>query len=198
MGEPSSGVAGPDAGVDAAGWVSGIERCPSPHCDPRPEGMPIELLVVHNISLPPGQFSGDAIADLFLGRLDCDAHPYYERLRGVRVSAHFLVRRDGHAIQFVPCTQRAWHAGESRWRDRTRCNDFSIGIELEGTDETPFTDAQYTTLNSLAERLCAAYPIAAITGHSDIAPGRKTDPGPWFDWARLAAKGPGAGDLSRH
>ena len=173
--------------IDPDGWLAGVPRRPSPHCDPRPEGMPVELLVIHNISLPPGEFSGDAIAELFLGCLDCDAHPYYERLRGVRVSAHFLVRRGGATIQFVPCALRAWHAGESRWRDRTRCNDFSIGIELEGTDEVPFTDAQYETLNTLIATLRARYPIIDIVGHSDIAPGRKTDPGPEFDWARVSS-----------
>jgi len=171
--------------VDGDGWLAGAERRLSPHCDPRPDGMPVELLVIHNISLPPGQFTGEAVADLFLGRLDCDAHPYYDRLRGVRVSAHFLVRRDGRALQFVPCGQRAWHAGESRWRDRTRCNDFSIGIELEGTDEVPFTDTQYATLNAILRVLRATYPIVDVVGHSDIAPGRKTDPGPSFEWVRV-------------
>lgn len=189
----AEGASDPGDAIDVEGWLAGVERCPSPHCDPRPEGMPVELIVIHNISLPPGEFSGDAIADLFLGRLDCDAHPYYERLRGVRVSAHFLIRRDGSVLQFVPCGQRAWHAGESRWRDRTRCNDFSIGIELEGTDEVPFTDAQYATLNGLVDRLREAYPIVDITGHSNIAPGRKTDPGPWFEWGRLRGKGQGLG-----
>lgn len=175
------------ATVDAGGWLAGVERLPSPNCDPRPEGMPIELIVVHNISLPPGEFGGAAIADLFLNRLDCDAHPYYDRLRGLEVSAHFLIRRDGTLVQFVPCGLRAWHAGQSGWRGRTRCNDFSIGIELEGADDVPFAEAQYDRLLPLLRGLMAAYPIVDITGHSDIAPGRKTDPGPCFDWTRVRA-----------
>lgn len=186
--------------VDADGWVRGALRRPSPNCDPRPSGLPVELLVVHNISLPPGEFGGDGVIELFLNRLDCDAHPYYDRLRALRVSAHFLVRRDGALIQFVPCGLRAWHAGLSTWRGRERCNDFSIGVELEGTDDLPFTDAQYATLASLARTLRAAYPIVDATGHSDIAPGRKTDPGPCFDWPRFRdsagfeGTGPNVGD----
>jgi AmpD protein len=181
--------------VDADGWVAGAQRLPSPHCDARPAGMPVELLVVHNISLPPGEFGGDAVTDLFLGTLDCDAHPYYDtHLRGVRVSAHFLIRRDGVVLQYVPCAMRAWHAGLSSWRGRERCNDFSIGVELEGTDEHPFTDAQYAALARLARRLCEAYPIVEATGHSDIAPGRKTDPGPCFDWTRFRAEAGFAGE----
>ena len=144
--------------------------------------MPIDLLVVHAISLPPGVFGGAAIDDLFLNRLDTIAHPYYAGLAGLRVSAHFLIRRDGGCTQFVPCLKRAWHAGESHWRGRARCNDFSIGIELEGADEVAFADAQYDALVRLTRALKSAYPIADVVGHSDIAPGRKTDPGPRFDW----------------
>jgi AmpD protein len=158
---------------------------PSPNCDARPEGEAITLLVVHNISLPPGEFGGDGVIELFCNRLDPAAHPYYAGLQGLRVSAHFFIRRDGELIQFVPCGQRAWHAGASLWCGRERCNDFSIGVELEGTDDLPYGDAQYATLAALTRQLQAAYPITAITGHSDIAPGRKTDPGPAFDWARF-------------
>lgn len=171
--------------IDGAGWADRAIVVPSPHRDERPGGMPIDLLVIHNITLPPGQFGGPEVADLFLGRLDCDAHPYFERLRGLRVSAHFLVRRDGTPIQFVSCLDRAWHAGESEWAGRRRCNDFSIGIELEGTDDTAFEDVQYRTLAVLAAAIHHRFPIADVVGHSDIAPGRKTDPGPCFDWPRF-------------
>jgi AmpD protein len=168
------------------GWACGARRLPSPNFEARPAGAVPTLVVIHNISLPPGQFGGTAIADLFLNRLDCDAHPYYDaHLRGLRVSSHFLIRRDGVLEQFVSCAQRAWHAGASNFFGRERCNDFSIGIELEGDDATAFEAAQYETLAPLVAALCARYPVAALAGHSDIAPGRKTDPGPHFDWARL-------------
>jgi AmpD protein len=170
---------------DSLGWHADATRLPSPNCDPRPPGCAIRLVVLHNISLPPGVFDGDAVIELFTNRLDWDAHPYYQGIRGLRVSAHFFVRRDGTLIQFVPCSQRAWHAGVSSWQGVERCNDFSIGIELEGTDETPFTDAQYATLVPLIGELKQAYPVEAVVGHSDIAPGRKTDPGPHFAWQRL-------------
>ena len=170
--------------VDDQGLVSGCEYIPSPNCDDRPAGA-IELLVIHNISLPPGEFGGDAVQRLFTNTLDPQAHPYYAAIAGLEVSAHFFVRRDGHIIQFVPCLKRAWHAGESRWQGASRCNDFSLGIELEGTDTEPFTAAQYASLNRLAMALRAAYPIRGIAGHSDIAPQRKTDPGPHFDWAHF-------------
>jgi N-acetyl-anhydromuramoyl-L-alanine amidase len=173
--------------LDASGWLIGARHLPSPNCDARPHGTAIELIVIHNISLPPGQFNGDAVIDLFTNRLDWEAHPYYQGIRGLEVSAHFFIRRDGSLIQFVPCTQRAWHAGASRWQGRERCNDFSIGIELEGSDDLPFTDAQYAALRPLLDTLKAAYPIQAVVGHSDIAPGRKTDPGPHFAWQRLDA-----------
>ena len=172
---------------DASGWLRGAHHLPSPNYDARPEGSAIELIVIHNISLPPGVFDGDAVIDLFTNRLDWDAHPYYQGIRGLKVSAHFFIRRDGTLIQFVPCTQRAWHAGASNWQGRDRCNDFSIGIELEGTDDLPFTDAQYATLIPLLATLKMAYPIQAVVGHSDIAPDRKTDPGPHFAWQRLDA-----------
>lgn len=168
--------------LDVDGWCSGAQWLPSPNADAR-SGVPIDLLVIHNISLPPGQFGGPFIADLFANRLDCNAHPYFDQLRGVRVSAHFLIRRDGVLIQFVSANQRAWHAGMSAFEGRERCNDFSIGIELEGTDAEPFDDRQYATLAALTAALCVRYPLAAVAGHEHIAPGRKTDPGPFFDWA---------------
>jgi len=143
------------------------------------------LIVIHNISLPPGRFGGSGIVDLFLNHLDPAAHPYYAGIAQLRVSAHFLIRRDGELIQFVACAQRAWHAGVSCWRGRERCNDFSLGIELEGSDEKPFEDAQYARLAALVRVLRGRYPIADIAGHSDIAPDRKTDPGPYFDWQRF-------------
>jgi AmpD protein len=173
--------------VDEGGWIPQLRQLASPNCDARPTATAIELIVIHNISLPPGEFGGDAVESLFTNTLDCGAHPYYERLRGLRVSAHFLVRRDGTLTQFVGCAQRAWHAGESSWCGRAACNDFSIGIELEGTDELPFAEAQYRALEALLPALRARYPIAGIAGHSDIAPVRKTDPGPHFDWARVRA-----------
>jgi AmpD protein len=173
--------------IDAEGLIDGAEYIPSPNCDERPAGMGVELLVIHNISLPPGVFGGDAVIDLFLNRLDPRAHPYYETIATLRVSAHFLIRRNGGLLQFVPCTKRAWHAGRSSWRDRERCNDFSVGIELEGADDQAYSDAQYECLAALATALCARYPIVASVGHSDIAPGRKTDPGPAFDWRRYAS-----------
>lgn len=149
--------------------------------------MAIELIVVHAISLPPGEFGGSHIADFFANCLDCDAHPYFREIGELKLSAHFFIRRDGEIIQFVPCHKRAWHAGESSWRGRERCNDFSIGIELEGCDDQPFAAAQYEMLAELARAIKAVYPIRDIVGHSDIAPGRKTDPGPHFDWKKFHA-----------
>jgi len=171
--------------LDMAGWLSTARQLPSPNCDMRPEGRAIELIVIHNISLPPGVFDGDAVIALFTNQLDWDANPYYQSIRDIKVSAHFFIRRDGTLIQFVPCSLRAWHAGVSSWQGCERCNDFSIGIELEGTDDLPFTDAQYASLAPLVRQLKQAYPIQAVVGHSDIAAGRKTDPGPGFDWQRL-------------
>ncbi len=157
----------------------------SPNCDDRPPAAEVSLLVIHGISLPPGKFGGDGVLRLFTNTLDWTAHPFYTTLKGLRVSAHFFVRRTGEIIQFVPCGRRAWHAGESSWRGRERCNDFSIGVELEGVDTRPYTERQYARLVPLAATLRRRYPIAEIVGHSDIAPGRKTDPGPAFDWERL-------------
>ena len=169
------------------GWSDEVRRVESTHCDERPPGERVCLLVLHAISLPPGEFGGDSVERLFTGRLDAAAHPYFRALAGTRVSAHFLVRRDGEVLQFVPVTQRAWHAGVSSWRGRPRCNDFSVGVELEGTDDTAFTDPQYRSLSRVARALCREFPVAAIAGHSDIAPGRKCDPGTGFDWPRLYA-----------
>jgi len=169
------------------GWLmprDGLVHAPSPNADARPDGVVVSLLVIHNISLPPGQFGGPEIVDLFLNRLDVSTHPWLERLRGLCVSAHFLIRRDGHIIQCVSCQQRAWHAGVSAFEGRACCNDFSIGIELEGTDTQPFEDAQYAALARLTRSLRVHYPIHAVRGHEHIAPGRKTDPGPAFDWVR--------------
>lgn len=172
--------------IDADGWLSGAARLPSPNCDARPPAEPIRLIVVHAISLPPGEFGGSAVAAFFTNRLDPAAHPYFATIADRRVSAHFLIRRDGACIQFVSCCDRAWHAGASCWRGRERCNDFSLGIELEGDDNTDFTDVQYRALADLIRDLRDRYPIEAIVGHADIAPARKTDPGPHFAWARLA------------
>jgi AmpD protein len=172
--------------IDAQGLLVGGEYIPSPNCDDRPAGN-IELLVIHNISLPPGEFGGDGVLRLFTNTLDVCAHPYYPSIAGMKVSAHFFVRRDGKIIQFVSCLRRAWHAGESCWQGGSRCNDFSIGIEMEGTDTVPFTGAQYDALHCLTMALRGTYPIRGIAGHSDIAPQRKTDPGPCFDWARYLA-----------
>ena len=170
------------------GLLSPARLCLSPNRDERPTGKPIDLLILHGISLPPGQFGGDEIEALFLNRLDWDAHPYFGEIRGLEVSAHLLIRRDGEIVQFVPFTERAWHAGESNFRGRSRCNDFSIGIELEGEDETPYDDEQYRVLPIVLQALLQAYPNISpreIAGHCDVAPGRKVDPGPAFDWLRL-------------
>lgn len=175
---------------DAQGWFPAAIQRPSPNHDARPPGERPSLLVVHNISLPPGVFGGREVADLFLNLLDCDAHPWFDRLRGLRVSSHLLVLRGGAVLQFVSCHERAWHAGQSSWAGRDRCNDFSVGIELEGTDDTPYEAPQYAALRGLLCALRATYPgLAAgpVVGHSDIAPGRKSDPGPSFEWARIAS-----------
>ena len=159
----------------------------SPHFDERPPGERIALIVIHNISLPPGEFGGRYIDDLFLGRLDPRAHPYFREIAALRVSSHFLIRRDGEVVQFVAPEKRAWHAGQSSWRGRERCNDFSIGVELEGADDVPFSEHQYESLAALTRRLEQQYGPLEKAGHSEIAPGRKTDPGPWFDWERYRA-----------
>jgi N-acetyl-anhydromuramoyl-L-alanine amidase len=175
--------------VDAAtGLVAGARYVPSPNRDERPAGQGPELVVVHGISLPPGEFGGPWIERLFTNTLPPDEHPYFATIAGQRVSAHVLIRRDGSLVQFVPLHLRAWHAGASSWRGRERCNDFSIGIELEGADTIPYEDAQYGALATLVAALLRAYPTLAadsIAGHEDVAPGRKTDPGPAFEWPRL-------------
>lgn len=173
--------------VSPEGLVEGAQFIASPNCDERPANAAIELLVIHAISLPPGEFGGNGIVELFTNRLDPAQHPYYASIAGLKVSAHFLIRRDGTLVQFVPCSLRAWHAGASSWRGRSRCNDFSLGIELEGSDAAPFEDAQYDELAALTRALRAAYPIRDFIGHCDIAPGRKADPGPHFDWGRYRA-----------
>lgn len=175
-------IPGPD------GWIPAARHAPSDNCDARPAGTGISLLVIHGISLPPGAFGGDAIERLFCNSLDCNEHPWFERLRGVRVSAHLLIRRDGELVQFVSLLDRAWHAGRSCFEGRSECNDFGVGIELEGTDHEPYTDAQYRRLIPLVSGIMQALPgitPGRVTGHADIAPGRKTDPGPAFDWSRF-------------
>lgn len=169
------------------GRVAGARHVASPNCDARPGGARISLLVLHSISLPPGKFGGDAIERLFTNRLDPQAHPYFREISHLRVSAHFLVRRDGSLLQFVPVHMRAWHAGTSRWRGAGRCNDFSVGVELEGRDDAAFAAAQYQCVIALARALTTRLPLRACAAHSDVAPGRKTDPGTRFDWARLHA-----------
>ena len=168
-----------------AGWLSTARACPSPNFGPRPAGTLVNLAVIHSISLPPGQYGGDAIEQLFTNRLDWDAHPYYGEIRGLQVSAHFVVRRDGEPLQFVSCDQRAWHAGRSSWRGRENCNDYSIGIELEGLEGERFESKQYDTLATLLRELAQRYPLEGVAGHEHVAPGRKLDPGPGFDWGRL-------------
>lgn len=170
------------------GWLGGVRHVPSPNCDERPEGAAIDLLVIHGISLPPGEFGGGYIDALFGNCLDCSVHPYFREIDGLKVSSHIVIYRTGEICQFVPFHMRAWHAGESCYEGRRRCNDFSIGIELEGCDDIPYEDRQYRALARVIKALMAHYPAITpgrITGHSDIAPGRKTDPGPAFDWNRL-------------
>lgn len=169
------------------GWIAGARRVLSPNCDSRPPGAEVSLVVLHSISLPRGTYRGDAIERLFTNRLAPAAHPSFADLAGLRVSSHFLVRRAGELVQFVPLEARAWHAGASRWRGRERCNDFSVGIELEGTDEGKFETAQYRRLSVLLKKLRSILPLRQIAAHSDVAPGRKSDPGARFDWARLLA-----------
>lgn len=183
---------GPGLAVDfGTGWLSGARRVPSPNCDDRPQGVAVDLIVVHGISLPPGEFGGPWIDALFTNSLPPDAHPYFEQVAGLRVSAHALVRRDGEVVQYVPFQRRAWHAGASSWQGRERCNDYSVGIELEGTDASAYEPAQYEVLARLVALLCRAYPglsTERVVGHSDVAPGRKSDPGIAFDWPLLRAR----------
>ena len=180
---------GKSFGVDTdTGLIQPARQCISPNNDDRPDGAVPESLIVHGISLPPGEFGGPEIEQLFTNSLDWDTHPYFAEIRGLEVSPHLLMRRDGELVQFVPFSHRAWHAGDSSFRGRTCCNDFSIGIELEGDDETPYTDSQYSVLIAVTNALVAAYPALSareMAAHSDISPGRKTDPGPAFDWLRL-------------
>lgn len=174
--------------IDDAGWLTEARRVPSPHCDERPPGATVDAIIVHGISLPPGEFGGPWIDRLFSGYLDTRAHPYFREIAGLRVSAHVLIRRDGALVQYVPFIRRAWHAGDSELHGRTCCNDFAIGIELEGEDHTPYTDSQYQRLGVLCRGLMYHYPHIGperIVGHADVSPGRKTDPGPAFDWPRL-------------
>ena len=169
------------------GWCAGVRHCPSAHCNERPQGE-ISLLVLHNISLPPGQFGTGKVQEFFTSGLNASEHAYFSGIVDMRVSAHFFIERDGQISQFVSCLQRAWHAGVSSFAGRDNCNDFSIGVELEGTDDLPYSEAQYDALVPLVQQLLAAYPalsVERICGHCDIAPGRKTDPGPAFDWPRL-------------
>lgn len=176
--------------VDGEHWLQAAAHRPSPNQDARPDEQDISLLVVHAISLPPGEFGGPWIDALFSSRLDPQAHPYFATIQALTVSAHLCIFRDGGVAQYVPFHRRAWHAGQSSWEGRSRCNDFSIGVELEGCDTLPFSDAQYATLAAVGGALLARYPglnAQRVVGHSDIAPGRKTDPGPCFDWLRLRA-----------
>ncbi len=179
------------AGDLPSGWLElpGIKHCPSPNKNPRPPQTPIDLLVIHNISLPPGEFGTGCAARLFTNELDFDEHPWFDQIRGLKVSAHFLIERNGQITQFVSCDERAWHAGQSSFNGQDACNDFSIGIELEGTDEVPYTDVQYQQLGELTQALKRQYPLAHVRGHCHIAPTRKSDPGPAFDWARYAKLG---------
>jgi len=167
------------------GWLASARPCASPNFGPRPALACIDLIVLHSISLPPGVYGGPAVEQLFTNRLDWDAHPYYEQIRGLQVSAHFFIRRDGELLQFVDADARAWHAGASHWRGRENCNDDSIGIELEGLEGQPFEPPQYAALVQLCAALALRYPVAHVAGHEHIAPGRKQDPGPGFDWTAL-------------
>lgn len=174
-----------DAGSWVGGWLSTARPCPSPNHGTRPDGARVDLIVLHSISLPPGVYGGPEVEQLFTNTLDWSAHPYFGEIRGMEVSAHFFIRRDGELVQFVDADARAWHAGASHWRGRGNCNDDSIGIELEGLEGERFESAQYTTLGQLCHQLRVRYPVAHIAGHEHIAPGRKQDPGPGFDWAHL-------------
>lgn len=182
---PGTGAGSEPASAWQDGWWRPARRLPSPNFGPRPPGAAIDLIVVHAISLPPGQYGGQGVQQLFTNTLDWDAHPYFQSIRGLQVSAHFYIRRCGQPWQFVSCDHRAWHAGASSHAGRENCNDFSIGIELEGLDGHTFEPAQYTALGQLCAALAARYPISAIAGHEHIAPGRKQDPGSGFDWPRL-------------
>ncbi|PKM21318.1 MAG: 1,6-anhydro-N-acetylmuramyl-L-alanine amidase AmpD [Gammaproteobacteria bacterium HGW-Gammaproteobacteria-14] len=168
-------------------WVNEARHCPSPNHNERPAGVAVDLIVVHSISLPPGSFGGPHIDELFCNCLDPKADDYFASIAHLQVSSHFLIRRAGELVQYVGCDRRAWHAGQSCWQGRDNCNDFSIGVELEGTDDEPYTERQYQSLQALIRRLQQDYgiPQASLAGHDEIAPGRKTDPGPLFDWDRV-------------
>ena len=181
---PNLSMSAPSIKISSAGYANMGVLVPSPNFDARPVDE-ISLIVIHNISLPPQQYGGNGIVELFTNQLNPNEHPYYAEIHHLRVSSHFLIRRDGHLIQFASCLQRAWHAGQSNWQGRERCNDFSVGIELEGSDFDAFEPAQYATLRRLIGGLKVAYPIKDIVGHSDIAPERKTDPGPYFNWQEI-------------
>lgn len=174
----------------ADGWLAGIRRIVSPNQEARPADAQVSLVVIHNISLPPDDFSGDRVEQFFANRLDPNAHPYFATIAGLRVSSHFLIRRSGRVVQFVACDQRAWHAGKSTWQGRDDCNDYSVGIELQGNDVLPYSKSQYQSLWALIDALRARYPINAVAGHCHVAPGRKTDPGAVFDWAALSRRYP--------
>ena len=181
-------VATPEPGGDwQRGWWAHARHCPSPHFGPRPEASVVSLVLVHSISLPPGVYGGAEVEQFFLNQLDVSAHPYFDALRGMRVSAHFFIRRDGECVQFVSCRERAWHAGASQWRGRTNCNDFSVGIELEGLEGEGFEAAQYASLVSLLRALDHEGRHLDVAGHEHVSAGRKSDPGSGFDWARLIA-----------
>ncbi|MCU0804023.1 MAG: 1,6-anhydro-N-acetylmuramyl-L-alanine amidase AmpD [Burkholderiales bacterium] len=177
----------PDLILDEQGVLAGARFVPSPNADARPEGETPSLVVVHGISLPPREFGSDAVERLFTNRIDPAAHPYFGQLAGLAVSSHFFVRRSGEIVQFVPCALRAWHAGVSVWRGRERCNDFSVGVELEGADDVAYLESQYLQIARVVDALRHRYPIADVVGHEHIAPGRKSDPGPAFDWLHFRA-----------
>jgi N-acetyl-anhydromuramoyl-L-alanine amidase len=174
--------------LSATGYIESAIQIASPNFDMRPENCDIDMIVIHNISLPPNEYGGEGIVQLFTNQLNPDEHPYYAEIYTRKVSSHFLIRRDGELLQFVSCLQRAWHAGISEWQGRERCNDFSVGVELEGSDFEAFESVQYHQLALLINILKRTYPIQHIVGHSDIAPGRKTDPGPYFDWQKILLK----------
>lgn len=174
----------------SGGWLAAARAVPSPNEEARPAGSEVGLVLIHNISLPPDEFGGGWVEQFFVNRLDPDAHPYFATIAGLKVSSHFYVRRDGEIVQFVDCDRRAWHAGQSAWRGRGNCNDFSVGIELEGCDTKPYETAQYEALWRLLDALRERYPITAVAGHCHVSPGRKTDPGEHFDWAQVRERYP--------
>jgi AmpD protein len=174
-----------DPHVWDAGWLANAHRIPSPNFGPRPDPIDVSLAIVHSISLPPGMYGGDEIERLFTNRLDWSAHPYFEQIRGAEVSAHFVIRRTGELQQYVSVLDRAWHAGRSSWQGRDNCNDYSVGIELEGLEDTPFEQSQYRALANLLDALLQQWPIRHVVGHEHVAPGRKRDPGHAFDWPHL-------------